>query len=402
MGISFSRKKKFIVATILISLATTFLFAELIIRIYHFSCGRERFIWIPDDYLGYIHAGNNRFTFRYTEDKEIAVKHKINSLGLPGEETPASKPADTFRVIVLGDSYTEALQVAADKNFCELLEGLLNGSPEKKYKTIEVLNAGVSGYSPLNHYLYFQRELARLAPDTVIVQLFANDVFEDHSAKAKSFLDKQGLPLKTDRYFAPEYLEDQQKWRARFHPDPWTYRLKKSLLNHSRFLEYLYVKIFNFKKASPTHQKMIRMDEYGTGYQFFILDPRHKLMHDEAFIRQTWGDTQRYLLALKEAVEHHQGRFVMFYVPLEGQLDLEHYGDHMRMYTTTRVGDYFNGLLREFAQKNNILFLDLLPKFERHKREGLYLSKDGHLTVKGHQLVAEALFDHLRQHHLVP
>ncbi len=306
MGRSSSKQKKFIVATIFISLATTFLLAELIIRIYNFSCERERFIWVPDDYLGYIHTGNNRFTFRYTEDKEIAVKHKTNSLGLPGEEIPVPKPADTFRVIVLGDSYTEALQVTANENFCGLLEGLLNDSPGKKHKKIEVLNASVSGYSPLNYYLYFQRELARLKPDMVIVQLFANDVFEDHTAKAKSILDEQGLPLKTDRYFAPEYLGDKQKLRARFHPNPWTYRFKKSLLNHSRFLEYLYIKIVNSKKASPTHQKMIRMDEYGTGYQFFILDPRHKLMQNEAFVRETWGDTQKYLLALKEAVERQQ------------------------------------------------------------------------------------------------
>ena len=92
----------------------------------------------------------------------------------------------------------------------------------------------------------------------------------------------------------------------------------------------------------------------------------------------------------------------MFYVPLEGQLDLEHYGDHMRLYTTTRIGDSFNGLLREFTQKNNIPFLDLLPEFERHKLEGLYLNRDGHLTEQGHQLAAGTLFDHLQQHHLVP
>ena len=287
MGISSSKKRKFIVETIFLGLATTFLLAELIIRIYNFSCERERSIWVPDDYLGYIHTGNNRFTFNYTEEEKIAVKHRTNSLGLPGEEIPAQKPADTFRVIVLGDSYTEALQLPADKNFCGLLEGLLTDHLEQNYKKVEVLNAGVSGYSPLNYYLYFQRELARLKPDMVIVQLFANDVFEDHTAKAKSLLDEQGLPLKTDRYFAPEYLGNQQKWRARFQPDPWTCRLKKFLLNNSRFLEYLHIKIVNLKKASPTHQKMIRMDEYGTGYQFFILDPQHKLMQDEAFIQQT-------------------------------------------------------------------------------------------------------------------
>ena len=92
----------------------------------------------------------------------------------------------------------------------------------------------------------------------------------------------------------------------------------------------------------------------------------------------------------------------MFYVPLEGQLGLERYGDHMRLYTTTHIGGHFNGLLQEFARKNNILFLDLLPEFERHKLEGLYLNRDGHLTDKGRQLVAGTLFDHLQQHHLAP
>ena len=43
------------------------------------------------------------------------------------------------------------------KNFCEQLQYLLNQDSSLKNKRYEVLNAGVSGYSPISEYLYFKR-----------------------------------------------------------------------------------------------------------------------------------------------------------------------------------------------------------------------------------------------------
>ncbi len=202
--ISKGKKKRFIIATTGIVLVVCFLMAETGIRIYHLTSDRQRFVWLPDEFLAYVHSANNTFKHHYTEKERITVVHRTNAFGFLGDEITLEKEKGTFRILVLGDSFTEAFQVPREKNFCGQLQSYLNDLPDKKYKKIEVLNAGVSGYSPLNHYLSFKREFAKFKPDLVLVQLFANDVFEDNTARAKSLLDEEGLPLKTHRYFVKE------------------------------------------------------------------------------------------------------------------------------------------------------------------------------------------------------
>ncbi|MBN1869837.1 MAG: SGNH/GDSL hydrolase family protein [Candidatus Omnitrophica bacterium] len=396
-----NRKRKFAVVTAVIVVIACALMAEVGIRVYHRACDRERFIWLPDEFLGYVHSANNRFQHHYTEQEKHTVRHRTNAFGFLGDDVVVEKDEETFRILVLGDSFTEALQVASDQNYCGRLRFLLNHDPAKRYKKIEVINTGVSGYSPLNYYLYFKRELTRFKPDLVLVQLFANDVFEDNTARAKSLLDEQELPLKTERYFSEKYFNHPLVQRKDFNENPFGYRLKRLLIDHSRAFEYFYVKFYNRQKASAFNQRTIRLDQYGTGYQFFILDPRHILSRDEAFRDKAWGYSQKYLLALKKEVESQGAQLSLFYMPMEVQLQLERYGTHVSLYIQEHMGTYFNDLLKGFAREHGIPFLDLLDDFEQNKDKGLYLSRDGHLTENGHQVAAQALFRYIIQNGLL-
>jgi len=63
---------------------------------------------------------------------------KINSDGFRGREYSVDKPSNTFRVIVLGDSFTFGQGFNLEDTFCYRLEKLLNENhPEKNF---EVLN----------------------------------------------------------------------------------------------------------------------------------------------------------------------------------------------------------------------------------------------------------------------
>jgi len=396
-----NKKRKFTIATVGIVLVACFLMAETGIRIYHLTSDRQRFVWLPDEFLAYVHSANNTFKHHYTEEERITVEHRTNAFGFLSEDVTVKKDENTFRILVLGDSFTEALQVSSDKNFCGRLQHLLNNFPDKQYKRIEVLNAGVSGYSPLNYYLNFKRELARFKPDLVLVQIFANDVFEDNTARAKSLLDEQELPLKTHRYFLEKYFDHPRVSEKEFNDRPIGYRLKRLLIEKSRAFEYFYVKFYNRNKKSGFNQKTIRVNEYGTGFQFFILDPDHVLTKDENFRRKAWGYTQKCLLALKEEAKNHGSQFLIFYIPMETQLELDSYGTHASLYIQKHMGTYFNNLLDAFSQENNIRFLDLLGDLENNKEKGLYLSKDGHLTEAGHHVVAGSLFRYIMENGLL-
>src|SRR6185295_3778210 len=52
---------------------------------------------------------------------------RINSDGLRDREHAKTKPADTLRIAILGDSYAEALQVPQEQAFWSVLENRLQG-----------------------------------------------------------------------------------------------------------------------------------------------------------------------------------------------------------------------------------------------------------------------------------
>ena len=191
-------KKKLSAAFISVFLCTCvfLLLGEVSLRIYYGFFEKGGNIWLPDDFLGLTHAPNYRFI--YTEDfsKEFAIARKTNHLGLVGEEIIFRKPKDVFRILILGDSFTEGMHVREGKNFCEQLQNLLNSNAHSATKHFEVINAGVAGYSPISEYLFFKRDLVKLSPDIVILELFPNDVFEDNKVGAMSVIGQDGLPVK--------------------------------------------------------------------------------------------------------------------------------------------------------------------------------------------------------------
>ncbi len=87
---------------------------------------------------------------------------------------------------------------------------------------------------------------------------------------------------------------------------------------------------------------------------------------------------------------------------MEVQLKLDQYGTHASLYIGEHTGPYFNNLLKKFAQKYNVRFLDLLSIYEHNKLKGLYSNRDGHLTETGHQITAGALLDYLQQNNILP
>ena len=83
-----------------------------------------------------------------------------------------------FRIVVLGDSITEAAHVNRKINYCSVLEKKLNGQ-DKKY---EVLNLGRAGRSVADYIGFALDYMAALDPDLVIVQAREADFAEGLNA----------------------------------------------------------------------------------------------------------------------------------------------------------------------------------------------------------------------------
>lgn len=115
-------------------------------------------------------AAPKRFTgFGWVDEPLTPVVHSRegysrnvrNGYGLVDEEPRTS--ARARRLLVLGDSYGEALQVAGPERFHSVLEASERG--------LEAINAARSGLTLLHHAAYLPALVSEFHPDAVVVQI---------------------------------------------------------------------------------------------------------------------------------------------------------------------------------------------------------------------------------------
>jgi hypothetical protein len=322
---------------------------------------------------------------------EFLVKRKTNSLGLVGNQISIKKPTDIIRIIILGDSFTEGIQVREGKNFCEQLQRLLNDGKLVAGKKFEVINAGVSGSSPITEYLLLKRELAILKPDIVMLGVFTNDVFEDNKIQAMSLLDKDGFPVKINRAFIKKIIDNHNPASEPTKLQEGIYKVKRFIVNKSVLLQIIYRSIKNLPKNSSFNRKMNALPQFQDGNQFFIVQDYNPLFKDKDFRNKAWEQTRKYILGIRDLAECIGAKFGMFYIPVEAQLSLKHYGESTKGYFQHPPNLYLNDKLAELSREKSILFLDLLPLLEANKDDELYYSKDSHCKEAGHRLIAQGL-----------
>jgi hypothetical protein len=116
---------------------------------------------------------------KFTNGIEFWTTTKINSLGFADAEPALPKPDGTFRVLLVGDSFVDALQVpVAQKAQTLLAEELRRRHPGRKFDAVAL---GLSGTGQANQLPFYERNRATLRPD-VVVLIFVNNDFANNSA----------------------------------------------------------------------------------------------------------------------------------------------------------------------------------------------------------------------------
>jgi lysophospholipase L1-like esterase len=108
-----------------------------------------------------------------------------NAQRFQGPIAEVPKPADVFRIICYGDSNTDGLD--GDGGWPLQLGNLLAAPDWMLGKTVEVLNAGVRGYSSHQGLKRFAEEVALYEPDLIFVSFGWNDAPEALGKKDKDF-----------------------------------------------------------------------------------------------------------------------------------------------------------------------------------------------------------------------
>jgi lysophospholipase L1-like esterase len=132
----------------------------------------------PDLLLGSRHIPDKLVTWHL----EGYSRGRLSSAGLRDVEHTFAKPQGTKRLVFLGDSYTEGLQVSQDDIFARRLQTMLNHGGKGPY---ESLNFGCSGYSTGQELLQFRQEAAQYKPDLVVLLYTPGDTLENSVSPTK-------------------------------------------------------------------------------------------------------------------------------------------------------------------------------------------------------------------------
>ena len=345
-----------------------------------FEMGESR-KWQKDAILHHAHIPNAKYTLTAADRKEFKQLVTYNSKGLHDYEYDYKKPNNIARILVFGDSFVEAVQVKKEENFCKLIEKKLNAGdlPEN----FEVLNMGVSSYSPILEYLYLKNEGLKYDPDMIVVLFFMNDVYEDLIYKESAEFDTRNLPLSVKYYELDKTKE--LKGKKSFERKISGY--VKNLLNRSKIYVFLKKKIYRVLAALKLKELQPESEA------FFILYDNVSPKEDEA-----WGDTFRYILGMKEMADRINAKFLFVTVPVEPQLKNEKGSTTSYFYFVEQPNsERCETKIKNFCAKENINYISLLNEFKKRKSKDLYFKKDGHFNVKGHKEVVDILLSKIEQ-----
>ncbi len=317
---------------------------------------------------------------------------RINSDGMRDKERSVPKSPHSFRIAVLGDSVTEARQVALEDTFPSRLERQLAHCPSMQGRTVEVLNFGVPGYGTAQELLMLRGKARKYRPDLVLLEFyFGNDLSDnlrelDYTKPGGRpyFVEKDGRLVLDDSF---KHLPEMQPGAIRLHN--WL----ADLMNHSRLLlllESAKRKLHDIRGETVPKRDPFLPENY---IQTVVYVPPRS-----PYAVQTWRVTEGTLLMLRDEATSQGAGFLLLDFPMSMQIsaDRQRQQDFMRKAGIDTLY-YPNQRLESFAQEHGIAYLSLrnpVADYVLQHHQSVTVSA-GHFNEVGHGIVADVLYDHV-------
>jgi hypothetical protein len=301
-----------------------------------------------------------------------------NSDGMRDIEHPTAKPPGTYRILLMGDSFMEAVQLDWEQTLAALLDERLNAAPETVTR-IEVINASVSGWGTDDQRTYYLRYGREFDPDLVLIGMtLHNDLFDNLAMRFSVVDDGRLIDRPREEIPGPLWIRMKiQEWLA----------------SHSHLYRLI---------SGTLHAEAVRAG----GQQL-----RHDLSElvratPSPKVQRGWAMTLGLLDRFDEEVHDDGGELAVFLIPLLVQIDadvLRGYLEEMELEPSQLDLDGPQRTMREWGRERGVAVFDLLPEFrEASKHETLYLEADGHWNERGHELGARLVARDLIAAGLVP
>lgn len=304
-------------------------------------------------------------TFNSKKAAEFATVVKTNSQGLRADRNfQIPKPDNTFRILMLGDSFTFGYGVEANQAFPKILEKSLG--EDQKHLNFEAINAGLaSGFTWDEAYIYLKNKGVALEPDLVILNVFLGNDIIDFEGHIWENIDRLGLPqkVKSQKTYVTE-------GGLRTRPTL-SFKNPKVFLT-GIFNKFICDPLALCRLVRPFIERNITTPPY---FDFLAqnLDSR---------IENWWQTGQKILLGLSELTAQNNIPFMIVSIPVKEQV-----WDANKVLLGKRLNER---RLPDFAKASGIKLCDL-KDYLKNQAELSYFKHDSHLTVIGHQLAAEKI-----------
>ena len=357
-------------------------------------------LWEPHPYLGWFHVPN-RGGMVYSEYGEFQAPVHINARGLRDREIGYAKPPGVQRVLILGDSFAEGLQVPLEETFAKQLEAELN----KTGHPVEVINAGVGGWGTDQEAIFYAIEGFRYEPDLVLLLFFPhNDVLNNYApleiARLHGAVQKPFFRLEGDNLIFPSFpFTDSEPPETESAP---LLPLSEWLNRHSA----LYRLVIPHLRENPFLLRLFGTSGLlGSMAVFAAHDPPIPLSYgiyrptDDPQWQEAWTLTAAIIRRLATEVRTRSGQLAVAIIGAPEQIYPERWAATLQRYPQMGDQEYDldlpNRRIAQLLEEVEIPYFDLLPTFRASMTQSdvapLYFRHDGHWTSAGHRLAAQTL-----------
>jgi hypothetical protein len=328
--------------------------------------GARSCLILNDSSTGVRGVPNSQCTERTYESER--VQYKFNSCGHRAAMECGQKRPGTFRIVMVGSSIAHGFTVPFDKSFGALLPQLLSKETERD---IELYNQAMPWGTPHNVYLRFNEALAE-QPDLLLWAVTPWDIFfVDLTVPAThaAALPNQAVGSSTwDRLKATVFRTpdlSRISWvssRAVFMLQHILYKSDSIYLSHSLSATDEYASSLKDKPGKEWQDKLQKFDNYVAE-----MTARAKAAHVP---------------------------FIFTALPRHAQVVMISGG-----VAPPGVNPYsFGDQIKAIVEKNGGTYIDILEQFRNVPNvDGTFYPVDQHVTVQGHQLLAQMIANGLTQ-----
>ncbi len=312
------------------------------------------------------------------------VRVQFNSKGFRDVEHLIAKPPGQKRVVVLGDSFSEAIQVNIEDTYWYRLRGLLSeGDAESDW---QVINLGVGDYGHAQSFLALTEFGLDFSPDLVLFQIFPlNDI-------CNNGIELAGLCKSQNDLFRPYFVESGQNLTLT-HVNPSRHWLRTRFISFG-ILEKTYL--------SLTQPQLVNDDLHRARYSRRGIpgDPLLYTFAEEhgqiGQISKAWLVTEMILRKVDELCRSRGIPWLPVVIPFEARLAAvwDQFSSGFQLVKLQR--DYPEQRLGRLFEELEVPSVLLLDAFDRNN-DVVAPYVGGHLNKAAHAITAEESFRTIRE-----